>query len=89
MSAVAVQIKALASVQPLEIGGWQPVGVARNAVQALINTLQFLGSALIWIALFAVPVGLVILVPLYVIARLFRRRKPKAQAPPVEPQAQA
>ncbi|RPJ40416.1 MAG: DUF4349 domain-containing protein, partial [Chloroflexi bacterium] len=92
MSAIAVQIKSQASVQPLEIGGWQPVGVARNAVQSLIDTLQFLGSALIWIILFFLPVALVIFLPLYLIARFFRRnRKAKAQPPipPTTPQTPA
>jgi hypothetical protein len=83
LSAIAVQIKAQASVQPLEIGGWQPVGVARNALQALIDTLKFLASAAIWIILFLLPVALVIFLPLYLVWRLIRRnRKGKKQAPP-------
>jgi hypothetical protein len=89
MSAIAVQIRAQAAVQPLEIGGWQPVGVARNAVQALIDTLQFLGSAAIWMILFILPVGLVIFLPLRLLWWLFRRgRKPKMQTPlpPAAPQ---
>jgi hypothetical protein len=92
LSAIAVQIKAQASVQPLEIGGWQPVGVARNAVQALIDTLQFLGSAAIWLFLFALPVALVIFLPLRLLWWLLRRgRKPKMQTPisPPAPQSPA
>jgi archaellum component FlaC len=86
MSAIAVQIKALASIQPLEIGGWRPAGVARDAAQALIDTLQFLGSAAIWLIIFFVPVGLVIFLPLRLLWWLIRRnRKPKQQAPASQP----
>ncbi len=88
MSAIAVQIKALDSIQPLEIGGWRPAGVARDAAQALIDTLQFLGSAAIWLIIFFVPIGLVIFLPLRFLWWLFRRnRKPKLQAPPPQPPA--
>ncbi len=88
MSAIAMQIKALAAVQPLEIGGWQPVGVARDAAQALIDALQFLGSAAIWLIIFLLPVGLLIFLPLRLLWWLFRRnRKPKtpASTPPTPP----
>ncbi len=91
MSAIAVQIKALASVQPLEIGGWQPVGVARDATQSLIDTFQFLGSAVIWLIIYVLPVGLVIFLPLRLLWWLFRRnRKPKMPvATPPAPQTPA
>jgi hypothetical protein len=84
LSSIAVQIMAEAAVQPLEIGGWQPVGVARDAVQALIDTVQFLASAAIWVALFALPVALLIFLPLRGLWVLFRRsrRGKVASAPP-------
>jgi hypothetical protein len=86
MSSIAVQIRSLASVQPIEIGGWQPVGVARDALQTLIDTLQFLGSAAIWIILYILPVGLLIFLPLRFLWWLFRRNR-KNQAPPAVPPA--
>ena len=36
-SSISLDISAKASVQPVTIAGWEPKGVARNAVQALIN----------------------------------------------------
>lgn len=87
MSSIAVQIRAAASVQPLEIGGWQPVGVARDAAQALINTLQFVGSAAIWLILYVLPVGLVIFLPLRFLWWLFRRNRKKPAQPPTPPPA--
>jgi hypothetical protein len=91
LSSIAVVLRAQAAVQPLEIGGWQPVGVARDATQALINAMQFLANAAIWMILFLLPVGLVIFLPLRLLWVLLRRgRKPKVQppsGPPTTPQA--
>jgi len=82
MSAISVNLVANAAVQPLTIGGWQPVGTARNAVQALINTLKTLGSLVIWILLYILPVVLVLFVifvlPLRWAWRAWRRSHPKA-----------
>lgn len=82
MSAISVDLTANAAVQPLTIGGWQPVGTARNAVQALINTLKTLGSLVIWILLYILPVLLVLFVifvlPLRWAWRAWRRSHPKA-----------
>lgn len=87
LSAIEVRLQAKAAVQPLQIGGWRPVGVARNALQALINTLQFLGSAAIWIIIFFLPVGFIILFPLWLLWKLIRRifRKPSKPANPQPP----
>jgi hypothetical protein len=76
LSSIQVEIMANAAVQPLSIGGWQPVGVARQALQALINTLQFLFTAGIWIILWLVPVLLVVLLPpVLIVLGILRWRK--------------
>jgi major membrane immunogen (membrane-anchored lipoprotein) len=84
MSAVTVQLVSTASIQPLSIGGWQPAGVVRNAVQALINFARFLVNAIIWIGLFCLPVVIVLGVPGYFLVRTFLRwrkaRKARAAA---------
>jgi len=64
LSAISVTIQANEAVQPLKIGSWQPVGVAKKAIQALINTLQFFGNAAIWLGLFILPVLLIIYFPI-------------------------
>jgi len=90
LSAVEVRLQALAAIQPLEIGGWKPVGEARNAAQALIDTLQFLGSAAIWLLIYVLPVALVIFIPLRLLWVLFRRLikgRAKKPAPAAEPPA--
>ncbi len=81
LSAISVNIQANEAVQPLKIGNWQPVGVAKRAIQALINTLEFIANILIWIVLYILPVVLVLYFPVRWIwkglKRLFARRKKK------------
>ncbi len=97
LSAISVTLVAQASVQPLQIGGWQPVGVARDAVQALIKTMQFLGSAIIWIVLFLLPTLIVIALILFIVFLVLRfvwrvlrrisrgKRQPAQPLPPAPP----
>jgi hypothetical protein len=79
MSAISAELIANAAVQPLTVGGWQPGGVAKSAIQALINTLKFFANAAIWAIIFLVPVLLVLFVIVYLplrwIWRGWRRRR--------------
>ena len=63
LSAISINIQANEAVQPLKIGNWQPVGVAKRALQALINTLKFLADMLIWIVLYILPVAVILFFP--------------------------
>jgi hypothetical protein len=63
LSSISVDIQANEAVQPLKIGNWQPVGVAKKAIQALINTFKVFANALIWIGLYILPVVLVLFFP--------------------------
>jgi hypothetical protein len=92
MSAISINLLANAAVQPLSIGGWQPVGTARNAVQALINTLKTLGNLVIWVILYLLPVllilYLIIVLPISLVWRAWRRSRSKDKAkvaPPAPP----
>ena len=51
LSKIDVSITADEAVQPIQVGGWQPSGVAKEAIEALIQTLQFLVNAGIWFVL--------------------------------------
>lgn len=79
LSVISVDLLADEAVQPLTIGDWQPIGVAKDAIQALINTLKFIAKALIWIALFILPVvillALIFLVPLFLVVKAMRKRR--------------
>jgi len=76
--------------QPLEVGGWQPQGAARSALETLVATLQTLIDVAIWFVIYILPLVLIIAVPVWLIVRYFRRRRaaqkvePVAVAEPVE-----
>ena len=81
LSSISVKVLAKESVQPLTIGGWHPDGVAREAIQALIDALKFLVNFGIWLIIFILPVGILIFLPIWLIIRGIRslRRKSKAK----------
>jgi hypothetical protein len=72
LSAVSVHVSAEETLQPLEIAGWRPVGVARDALQALINFFQGFVNFLIWLIILIIPAGLLILLLLWAVWRIFR-----------------
>ncbi|MBW8010271.1 MAG: DUF4349 domain-containing protein [Chloroflexi bacterium] len=85
LSAISVTLIAVETVEPLTIGGWEPVGIAKDAVQALITTLQGLVNAVIWLALYLLPTLVVILIPFWLLWRVIkaflgRRRKKVVEA---------
>lgn len=63
-SLISVELLANEAVQPVSIAGWEPQGIARDAIQALINVLQLFGSAAIWAIFFCAPVLLILGIPL-------------------------
>lgn len=86
MSAVSVILTASASIVPLKIGGWQPVGVARDAIQTFIDALKILATVVIWLILFAIPIALIIYFPVRLIwlgiRKLRARNKKNRPTPP-------
>ena len=85
LSIVSVELYANEAVQPVTIGGWQPKGVALQALQALVNTLKFLATAAIWIVILVLPVLVVVFLPpaliIMAVLRARKRRKAKAALP--------
>lgn len=80
LSAISVELIANEAVQPLTIGRWQPVGVAKDAVQALINTLKFLVNAAIWIVIYILPVMLIVFGPPILVVRALLKRRARRKA---------
>ena len=72
LSVITVHLIAEESIRPIVIAGWQPQGVARDAVQALIDFFQNFASFLIWLVIFIIPVAVVIIVLLALLWRLLR-----------------
>ncbi len=92
LSALTVELIADAAVQPIEIGGWQPKGVAKDALEALARTMQGLGDFIIWLIIYILPValvlGLIFILPPVLIIRAIRRRRRARKTPPTPPAAE-
>jgi hypothetical protein len=91
LSSISIQLIPNAAVQPITIAGWQPKGVAKQALQSLINTLQSLADFGIRLAILYIPTLLVIFVPIGlviwgIVALIRKIRKPKVHPAPVPEQ---
>ena len=92
LSAISVRIIAEATIQPIEIAGWKPQGVARDAIQDLIYFFQGFVDFLIRFALLILPALILMGIPLYLVflglRAVWRRvRKPKVRpAAPEQPE---
>ncbi|MFN2201382.1 MAG: DUF4349 domain-containing protein [Caldilineaceae bacterium] len=58
--------------RPVVEEGWQPGTVLRNATRALVSSVQFIGSAMIWILVYVLPIVLLALIPLALLVWLVR-----------------
>jgi hypothetical protein len=78
---VNVTLIAEKTIQPIQVGSWKPQGVARDAVQALVNFLQGFVNFLIYLVLYILPVLILTLGPIALIiwgiVALVRRRRSK------------
>ena len=86
LSRITINITADEEAQPIQIGGWQPAGVAKEAIETLINTLQVLGDIAIWFVLCVLPIGILVGIPLFFVVRyvirLRRRKKEEKESIP-------
>jgi hypothetical protein len=90
LSSITVTIIAEDKEQPIQIGGWKPSGVAREAIQDLIYFYQDFVDFLIRFVIYTLPVWITIGIPLYLIfiglRALFRKmRGTKKKEQPLEP----
>jgi hypothetical protein len=84
-SLINVTLIAEETIQPIEIGGWKPEGVARDAIQSLIKFWQGFVNFLINLFLLVLPVlitifGPIVLVIWGIIALVKRQKRKKAKA---------
>lgn len=91
LSSISIQMFANAAMQPITIAGWQPQGVAKEALQSLIHTLQSLGSFGIRAVLLYIPVLLIIFAPIALIiwgiTALVKRNRKNRKTPVATPEA--
>ena len=85
-SSITVNVTPDELAQPLEVAGWQPSGVAKQAIETLVRALQALANLVIWFVIVVLPILLLILIPvaliLWLIRRLRRRERPAPPPPP-------
>lgn len=72
LSAIDVNIVAQESIEPLTVGGWEPKGIAQDALQSLVDALKSIATAAIWIVLFVIPVLIIIAIPFVAIFFIIR-----------------
>lgn len=72
MATITINFIPSALAQPVTIAGWEPTGIAREAIRALVKTLQKLVEILIWLVLYVLPILLIIAVLLWLLFRVVR-----------------
>lgn len=89
LSSITVRIIAEETIQPIKIAGWEPKGVARDAVQNLIYFYQDFADFLINFVIYTVPVLITLAIPLYLIflglRAVYRRMRSNKKAEVVAP----
>lgn len=83
LSSIDIRLTAEEAVQQITVEGWRPLVVASNALQSLVDALQFLVTAAIWLVILVIPTLIVILLPVFVIIRLAIRWRNKRRGSPV------
>ncbi len=83
LSALTVELIPDVANQPIEIGGWHPGAVAREAIENLVRALQTLVNLLIRFGICGLPFLIIIGLPAWLIVRAIVRRvrNPKAVPP--------
>lgn len=88
LSMISVDLTGDEEAQPLQIGGWKPGGVAKDAIETMVDTLQWLGDVAIWFGLCVLPVGIIIGIPMFFAGRFaYRTRKRHKAVKTAEEQA--
>lgn len=83
MSSVTIELTPDVLATPITVGSWRPSETVSRALRALVQTLRLLVDAAIWVALYVLPVVVVVLIPFAGLWFLWRRRKkgiPSAKA---------
>ena len=84
LSAITIEIVPKQSLQPIEIGGWEPKGTAKQAVEALIRTAQKVADGAIWLGIYCLPFLIPLGIGAYFLIRLIIKRRDKKNAGKVD-----
>lgn len=72
LSTIDVTLTPDVATQPVIEQGWRPGVEARNALRALVGSLQVLGTWAIWFTISFLPIALLLLLPFVVLALILR-----------------
>ena len=72
MSTISIELIPDVLYQPVAVAGWEPQGIAKQALQSLVSALQVLATVLIWLCVFLLPILVVFLIPLVLLVLLIR-----------------
>jgi hypothetical protein len=85
LSTITIELIPDVLYQPVSVAGWEPQGVAKEALQALVAALQGLANLTIWLVILVLPLLIILLIPVVVVVWIIRwwwkRRRAKKQAP--------
>jgi hypothetical protein len=88
MATITVELYPEEAELPVVEEGWKPVRTLRSAARSLVSTLQGLGDAIIWFAIYLLPVLLIIALPIalliWAVRRWRRGRHPTHKQSPQE-----
>ncbi len=84
LSAISVEIIPKESLQPITVGGWEPKGTVKRAVEALISTAQELVDILIWFGIYCLPFLIPLGLGVYFLVRFVIKRRKSKKADKVE-----
>jgi len=84
LSAISIEIIPKESLQPITVGGWEPKGTVKRAVEALINTGQEIVDILIWFGIYCLPFLIPLGIGVYFLVRFIIKRRKKKNAEKVE-----
>jgi len=73
-SSISIELIPDVATQPIEVERWQLQATFNKAVEALIATVQFFVRALIWIAIYVLPLALVLALVVWLVVRAIRKR---------------
>jgi hypothetical protein len=95
LSTITVELTPDVLYQPVSVAGWEPQGVAKEALQALVAALQGLVNLLIWLVILVLPLLVIALLPLVVVILIGRwwwqrrQARKKVSTPPEKSSGQS
>ncbi|RME72296.1 MAG: DUF4349 domain-containing protein [Chloroflexi bacterium] len=91
LSTISIELIPSVLYQPVSVAGWEPQGVAKEALQALVAALQNLANIAIWLVIFVLPLLVILSLPVIVVIwvirwwwKRYRRQKAGTTAPAAE-----